>query len=79
MVAVIVGAACAKAGGWYAAWMAPSALGLLLSPWLTCLSSRVDLGRQSRRRGLFMTEDDLAPARELQELRAAHIDLRTEA
>ena len=79
VVAVIVGAACAKAGGWYAAWMAPSALGLLLSPWLTCLSSRVDLGRQSRRRGLFMTEDDLAPARELQELRAAHIDLGTKA
>ncbi len=79
VVAVIVGAACAKAGGWYAAWMAPSALGLLLSPWLTCLSSRVDLGRKSRRRGLFMTEDDLAPARELQELRAAHIDLRTKA
>ena len=77
VVAVMIGAACAKAGGWYAAWMAPSALGLLLSPWLTCLSSRVNLGRQSRRLGLFMTEDDLAPARELQELRAAHIDLGT--
>ena len=79
VVAIVIGAACVKAGGWYAAWMAPSALGLLLSPWLTTLSSRVDLGRQSQRRGLFMTEDDLAPARELQDLRATLIALRTKA
>ncbi len=77
VVAVIVGAACIKAGGWYAAWMAPSALGLLLSPWLTSLSSRVDLGRQSQRRGLFMTEDDMKPARELQDLHAAIVGQRT--
>ena len=71
VVAVVLGAACAKAGGWYAAWMAPSVLGLLLSPWLTSLSSRLDLGLWSKRLGLFMTVDDRAPARELLELQAA--------
>ena len=71
IVALVLVTACAKAGGWYAAWMAPTASGLLLSPWLTSISSRVDLGRWSRRRGLFITVDDTAPTRELQELQAA--------
>lgn len=77
VIALILVAACAKVGGWYAAWMAPSALGLLLSPWLTSLSSRVDLGRWSKRLGLFMTLDDVVPDRELQELQAALSGART--
>ena len=71
VVAVILGAASIKAGGWYATWMAAPTLGLLLSPWLTSISSRVDLGRWTQRRGLFLTVDDIAPARELQDLAVA--------
>lgn len=78
LVALILGAACAKAGGWFAVWMAPTALGLLLSPWLTSLSSRVDLGRWSRGRGLFMTVDDIAPAPELLDLQGALAGLKAD-
>lgn len=77
IIALILIAACAKVGGWYAAWIAPSALGLLLSPWLTSLSSRADLGRWSKRLGLFITVDDMVPARELQDLQAALAGART--
>ena len=70
VVALILAVACTKVGGWYAAWMAAPASGLLLSPLMTSVSSRVDLGRWSRRQGLFMTVDDVDPARELLDLRA---------
>ncbi len=70
-LAIVLGATCAAAGGWYAVWMAPAVLGLLLSPALTAVSSRTSLGRLSRRLGLFQTVDDTAPAAELLELRAA--------
>ena len=59
------------AGGWYALWLAPTYLGLIISPVLTSALSRTDLGRLSRRLGLFVTVDDTAPAPELIELRAA--------
>ena len=58
------------AGGPYALWLAPTYLGLIASPVLTSALSRVDLGRLSRRLGLFVTVDDTAPAPEILELRA---------
>ena len=61
-------AAALRGGGWYAVWMLPTAAGLTLSPWITALASRRDLGRWSRRLGLFMTQDDLSAAIELREL-----------
>ena len=54
---------------WLAVWMLPVAAALIVSPALTAVSSRVDLGRASRRWGLFLTVDDTAPAEELKELR----------
>ncbi len=79
VVGLVLGGACAKAGGWVAVWMTPSALGLLLSPWLTFVSSRIDLGRWSRRQGLFTTVDDRAPAWELLEVQAVVSRLKAEA
>lgn len=60
--------AAARTGGWYALWMAPVALGLIISPALTIISSRIDLGQLSRRSGLFLTTDDLDGHLELREL-----------
>jgi membrane glycosyltransferase len=54
-----------------ALWMAPVAAGLLLSPALSVLTSRADLGTRARRRGLFLTVDDTAQAPELRDLAAA--------
>ena len=63
--------AAAAGGGWLAVWLAPTALGLVASPLLTALSSRRDLGRLSRRWGLFLTVDDVAPAPEILAFEAA--------
>ncbi|MFE1597562.1 glucans biosynthesis glucosyltransferase MdoH [Methylobacterium sp. ID0610] len=54
-----------------ALWMAPVALGLLTSPVMSVLTSRADLGARARRRKLFLTIDDTAPAPELRDLAAA--------
>ncbi len=70
-VGVILAASAWLAGGWYALWLAPTYIGLIASPLLTSALSRVDLGRLSRRLGLFVTVDDTAPAPEILELRAA--------
>ncbi|ACA15928.1 periplasmic glucan biosynthesis protein [Methylobacterium sp. 4-46] len=56
---------------WLAAWMGPVAASLLLSPALSVLTSRADLGQGARRRGLFLTVDDTAQAPELRDLAAA--------
>ncbi len=66
---VLIGTAV-QAGGWLEVWMAPSGLGLILSPVLTAISSRRDLGRLSQRWGLFLTVDDVSPAPELSEFQA---------
>ena len=68
---VLLAGIAAATGGWYALWMAPTCLGLVLSPVLTMLSSRADLGRWSRRFGLFLTVDDIGVSSELTELAAA--------
>ena len=65
------GIAAIRGGGWLAVWLAPTALGLVVSPLLTALTSRRDLGRLSRRLGLFLTVDDVAPAPEILEFQAA--------
>ncbi len=70
-VGAVLLASAAVAGGPYALWLAPTCLGLLLSPMLTSALSRTDLGRLSRRLGLFLTVDDTAPPPEILELRAA--------
>ena len=57
-------------GGWYALWMLPTVLGLLLGPTLVVWSSRLDIGRATQRAGLFVTVDETRPAVELRELRA---------
>ncbi len=69
----LIGAAAVSTGGWYGIWMATTAAGLLLSPVMTSLSSRLDVGVASRRAGLFLTVDDTAPAPELIELRAGAV------
>ena len=51
-----------------ALWMAPLALALLASPAQSVWTSRADLGRMARARGLFLTADDTAQAPELAEL-----------
>ncbi|WP_245516650.1 glucans biosynthesis glucosyltransferase MdoH [Methylobacterium segetis] len=71
--AVIVGAALALglalAGDfWLALWMAPLAFALITSPAQSVLTSRADLGRLARARGLFLTSDDTDQAPELADL-----------
>jgi membrane glycosyltransferase len=48
--------------------MAPLALALLTSPAQSVWTSRADLGRAARARGLFLNADDTAQAPELAEL-----------
>ncbi len=68
---ILVGFALAtmavEGGGWLAVWLAPTAIGLIISPVLTAISSRRDLGQLSRRMGLFLTVDDIQPAPEITE------------
>ena len=52
---------------WLALWLAPLALALLASPAQSVWTSRADLGRAARARGLFLTSDDTAQAPELAE------------
>ncbi len=71
--AVVVGAmmllGLAFAGNlWLGLWLAPVALALLTSPAQSVWTSRSDLGRAARARGLFLTADDTAMAPELAEL-----------
>ena len=71
--AVVVGAlivfALVWAGNaWLGLWLAPLALALLASPAQSVWTSRADLGRAARARGLFLTADDTAQAPELAEL-----------
>ncbi|MCJ2121178.1 glucans biosynthesis glucosyltransferase MdoH [Methylobacterium sp. J-077] len=71
--AVVVGAlivfALVWAGdAWLGLWLAPLALALLASPAQSVWTSRSDLGRAARARGLFLTADDTAQAPELAEL-----------
>jgi membrane glycosyltransferase len=68
-VGVALGAAALMVGGWYALWMAPTVLGLLLAPVVASALSRVDLGQRSRDAGLFLTADDTSGAPELRDLR----------
>ena len=51
-----------------ALWMAPMALALLTSPALSVWTSRSDLGRMARVRGLFLTPDETARPTELADL-----------
>ncbi|MGU3667629.1 glucans biosynthesis glucosyltransferase MdoH [Methylobacterium sp. A49B] len=71
--AVVVGSlicfALAMAGNlWLTLWMAPLALALLTSPAQSVWTSRADLGRFARARGLFLNADDTRQAPELAEL-----------
>ena len=71
--AVAVGAALALGLAlvgdlWLALWMAPLAFALITSPAQSVLTSRADLGRIARARGLFLTADDTDQAPELAEL-----------
>ncbi len=71
--AVVVGTLIAVAlvlvgNAWLALWLAPLALALLTSPAQSVWTSRADLGRLARARGLFLNADDTAQAPELAEL-----------
>ncbi len=68
-VGVVLLGAALVVGGWFAVWLAPTALGLVLAPVLAAWSSRIDLGHLSRRVGLFLTADDTSTAPELRDLR----------
>lgn len=50
-------------------WMLPVLAGLVLSVPLTIVSSRVQAGRWARRRGLFLTPEEIDPPPVLRELR----------
>ncbi len=53
---------------WLGLWLAPVALALLTSPAQSVWTSRSDLGRAARARGLFLTADDTARRRNSREL-----------
>jgi membrane glycosyltransferase len=55
----------------YIWWMVPVLAGLLLSVPLTVLSSRADVGRFVRRRGLLLTPEEVDPPAELVAVEAA--------
>lgn len=50
-------------------WMFPVLLGLVLSPFLTHVTSKLSWGVIARRRGLFVTPEEVAPSGELLYLR----------
>jgi len=52
-----------------AAWFVPLVIGPLLSPMLTRLTSRRDLGRMARQIGLFLTPEETGSVREVTPLR----------
>ncbi|HEX8417665.1 MAG TPA: glucans biosynthesis glucosyltransferase MdoH, partial [Methylobacterium sp.] len=66
--ALLAGALAYLGDPWLALWLAPVAVALLSSPAQSVLTSRADLGRWARARGLFLTIDDTAQAPELVEL-----------
>jgi membrane glycosyltransferase len=69
VVGGLIGLALVLVGDpWLALWMAPLALALLTSPAQSVWTSRADLGRAARARGLFLNADDTAQAPELAEL-----------
>ncbi|MGY2048040.1 glucans biosynthesis glucosyltransferase MdoH [Methylobacterium sp. JK268] len=75
----ILAAVLAYAGDpWLAVWMGPVAASLLLSPALSVLTSRADLGARARERGLFLTVDDTDQAPELRDLALARAGLEVE-
>lgn len=51
-------------------WMTPVLAGMILSPFLSYLSSRLDLGQGAARLGLFLTPDETAAAEELRRAKA---------
>jgi membrane glycosyltransferase len=55
----------------YIWWLAPVLAGLVAAIPLCRWSSRIDLGRKLRARGLFLTPEETAPPAELRQLRAA--------
>ncbi len=52
-------------------WMMPVLAGLLLSAFLTMLSSRVDVGMALRRHGLLLTPEETSPPPELAAMQRA--------
>jgi membrane glycosyltransferase len=56
-------------------WLTPVLLALVLSVPLSVLSSRVRLGELARRRGLFLTPEETAPAQELRDLYVAAVQM----
>jgi membrane glycosyltransferase len=51
-------------------WLAPVLAGMILAVPLSVLSSRVSAGQWARRRGLFLTPEEVAPPRVLRQLHA---------
>ncbi|TXN78526.1 glucans biosynthesis glucosyltransferase MdoH [Methylobacterium sp. WL8] len=69
VVGALAGLALALVGDpWLALWLSPVVIALLTSPAQSVLTSRADLGRAARARGLFLTIDDTAQAPELADL-----------
>jgi membrane glycosyltransferase len=56
-------------------WLTPVLVALVLSVPLSVLTSRVQLGEAARRRGLFLTPEETAPARELRDLYIAAVEM----
>ena len=69
---MIIGLAWSFIAYWFSPgffwWMTPVLLGMLLSAYLTHMTSRLDLGQAAARHGLFLTPDETATPLELARL-----------
>ena len=71
LLGIVWGAAILAMAPRFIWWMMPVIAGLMLSAPLTAISSRASIGRFLRRCGLLVTPEELAPPRELADLRHA--------
>jgi membrane glycosyltransferase len=75
LVALAWGSAVLWIAPAYFFWLTPVLVALVLSVPLSVWTSRVRLGEIARRRGLFLTPEETAPARELRDLYVAAVEM----
>jgi membrane glycosyltransferase len=75
LVAFVWGSAVLWIAPAYFFWLTPVLVALVLSVPLSVLMSRVRLGEAARRRGVFLTPEETAPARELRDLYIAAVEM----
>lgn len=66
---MLLGLAWAGCMGWldlqFLWWSSPIVVSLILSPWMSCYSSRTAIGLKCQRAGLFLIPEEYAPPKEL--------------